>query len=114
VSQGKNSVIVESMDNKSRMPVFISTQVSSLEDICIFTYGEDVPLKDVLQQIYQVQVGERVDENVIADTAELKRYMEIIVPEYDREKVHVSDMKKLFNWYNLLHEHGILLFDDKV
>ena len=113
VSQGKNNIIVESMENKSRMPVFTSSQVSSLNDICVFTNDEDVPLKSVLHKIFQTTAGGKVQENRTSTDAELKKYMEEILPEYDKNRVHVSDMKKLFSWYNMLHENGLLIFDEK-
>lgn len=112
VSQGKNSIIVESLENKSRMPVFTSSQVSALSDICIFTDEEDLPLAKVFKKIHETTAGERVQESRMANDAELKKYMEEILPEYDRTKVHVSDMRKLFVWYNALHENDLLAFDE--
>ena len=113
VSQGKNNIIVEAMENKSRMPVFTSSPVSSLKDICVFTNDEDVALKDVFFKIFQTTSGEKVQESKISNDVELKKYMEEILPEYDKARVHVSDMKKLFSWYNILHENGLMVFDDE-
>ena len=109
---GKRNIIVESMEDKSRIPVFTSSPASSLNDICIFTTGEDVPLKDVFQKIFQAESGEKVQENRVSNDVELKKYMEEILPEYDKNRVHVSDMKKLFSWYNMLHENGLMSFDE--
>ena len=94
VSQGKKNIIVESLLDKSRIPVFASMQASSLNDICIFTTNEDLPLKDVFKRIFEVKEGKKAD--VSLDNPELKKYMEEILPEYDKDRVHVSDMKKLF------------------
>jgi hypothetical protein len=112
VSQGKTNIIVESLADHSRMPIFASHQASTLGDICIFTNNEDIPLKGVFKRIYQANYGEKVAENKIKDVSELKSYMDEILPEYDRDRVHVSDMKKLFSWYNILHEKNLLSFDD--
>ena len=109
---GKRNIIVESMEDKSRIPVFTSSPASSLNDICIFTTGEDVPLKDVFQKIFQAESGEKIQENRVSNDVELKKYMEEILPEYDKNRVHVSDMKKLFSWYNMLHENGLMSFDE--
>jgi len=112
VSQGKNSIIVESLENKLRMPVFTSSQVSSLNDICIFTDDEDVPLEKVFKKIFLTTSGDKVQESRMANDVELKKYMEEILPEYDKNKVHVSDMKKLFVWYNILYDNDLLIFED--
>ncbi len=112
VSQGKNNVIVESLLDKSRMPVFASMQASSLADICIFTMDEDVPLKDVFKRIFDVKEGKKADDIASLDNSGLKKYMEEILPQYDKDRVHVSDMKKLFAWYNILHDNNMLSFEE--
>lgn len=112
VSQGKNNIIVESLDDKSRIPVFVSTQASSLNDICIFTNDEDMPLENVFKKIFQVTAGDKIQNNKIGNDIELKKYMDEILPEYDKTRVHTSDMKKLFAWYNILQENNLLLFDN--
>ena len=108
VSQGKNNIIVESLLDKSRMPVFASTQASSLNDICIFTMEEDMPLEKVFQRIIEATNGNKTVDIASLDSVGLKKYMEEILPEYDKDRVHVSDMKKLFSWYNILHEKEML------
>lgn len=114
VSQGKNSIIVESLLDKSRMPVFASMQASSLDDICIFTMDEDMPLKDVFKQIFEVKEGKKADSIYSLDNSGLKKYMEEVLPQYDKERVHVSDMKKLFVWYNILHDNEMLSFEENI
>ena len=112
VSHEKNRMIVESLDNQVRMPVFASSRPSSLNDICIFTDEGDMVLKDVFKLIFEANSGEKVQENKLANDMELKKYMEEILPKYDKTKLHVSDMKKLFSWYNILQEHDLLSFDE--
>jgi hypothetical protein len=112
VSQGKNNIIVESLTDHSRMPVFGSNQTSSLNSICIYTYTEDIPLEKILKRIFQLTKGEKISEDKIKDNAELKNFMREITPDYDENKVHVSDMKKLFSWYNILLENDLASFED--
>ena len=112
VSHEKNRMIVESLDDKVRMPVFPSSRPSALDNICIFTDEGDVTLSDVFKLIFQANNGGKVQDNRIANDVELKKYMAEILPKYDKTKLHVSDMKKLFSWYNILHEYNLLSFDE--
>lgn len=113
VSQGKN-IIVESLLDGSRIPVFASMNVSTLDNICIFTEDEDLPLKDVLKRIFQKENGKKTIDVSTAKPTEIEACMAEIIPEYDPNKVHVSDMKKLFFWYNQLLEHDMLSFEEEV
>ena len=112
ISHDKNRMIVESLEDKSRMPVFISAKPSALDNIFIFTYNEDMPLKKAFKKIFEANNSGKVQENRIANDVEIKKYMEEVFPEYDKTRVHLSDMKKLFAWYNILHEKNILSFDE--
>ena len=112
VAQTKNGLIVESLIDKKRFPAYVSDKVSSLEDICIFTADEDLPLKDVFELIYKKEQGKACIDHKSNDAA-LKKYMEEVLPAYDKDRVYVSDMRKLFMWYNLLVEHGLLAPDEK-
>ncbi|MDR1879171.1 MAG: DUF5606 domain-containing protein [Bacteroidales bacterium] len=113
VSQGKQSIVVESLTDKTRIPVFVSMRASALDNICIYTNDEELPLRKVLKRISDFTGNTKISDLAKFDNAGLKKYMEEIIPEYDREKVHVSDMKKLFTWYNLLYEHNLLTFDEE-
>jgi hypothetical protein len=112
VAQTKTGAIVEAFSDKRRFPVFASEKMSSLEEISIFTTDEDIPLKDVFKKIFEKENGGAVqidkDNNAV-----LKAYMEEILPEFDKERVYVSDMKKLFTWYNLLQEKEMLDFTEE-
>jgi len=112
ISHEKNRIIVESLVDKTRMPVFSSSRPTSLDNISVFTYEEDMPLEKVLKKIFQATEGNKIQDNRVANDAEMKKYMEEILPDYDKTRVHVSDMKKLFMWYNILHENSLLSFDD--
>lgn len=110
VSQGRNGIIVESVLDKKRMAVHSTTKVSALEDIAIYTDTEEVPLKDVLLKIYEKVDGKQTISHKSSNN-ELKSFFESVLPDYDKERVYVSDIKKLISWYNLLIEHK--LFDPK-
>ncbi len=107
VSNTKNAIIVESLVDKKRMPAYASFKISALEDIAIFTDEGDVPLKDVFKNIKAKENGEKAISHK-ASSNELKSYMSEILPNYDEDRVYVSDMKKIFQWYNLLQEQDML------
>ena len=101
ISQGRNGVIVEGLIDKKRMNASSSVRVSALEDIAIYTSEKEVPLKEILQKIYTKENGGKaIDPKSPND--KLKAYFAEILPDYDQDKVYVSDMKKIFNWYNIL------------
>ena len=112
IAQSKERIIVESLIDKSRIPVYPTNKVSSLEDISIFTNSEEVPLKDVLRKIFTIENGGKAIDPK-SDNAALKKYMSSILPDYDQTKVYVSDMKKLFSWYNSLIENNLLSFPEE-
>lgn len=107
VAQSRGGVIVESITEEKRFPVSQASNVSALKDIAIYTYNEEVPLGDVFGKIYEKEDGGKAIDHK-AKPEELKAYMEDILPEYDRERVYNSDLKKLFQWYNLLQDQGML------
>ena len=100
--QSKNNVIVESVIDGNKFPAFSSNRISALEDISIYTYEGDELLADIFKAIFdQEKGGEAPSHKDSVD--DLKKYLRSIVPEYDEERVFTSDIKKLFQWYNLLH-----------
>jgi hypothetical protein len=113
VGQTKNGVICESVVDKKRIPAFNSHKISSLTDISIYTTGEDKPLKEVLQAIFDKEKGEKCIDPKSTDEKGMREYMKTVVPDYDEERVHVSDLRKLFNWYNQLHGSGLLTAEEK-
>jgi hypothetical protein len=112
VSQGRNGIIVESFADKKRMFVSASQKVSSLNDIAIFTDGEEVPLKNVLKSIHEMLAGSTAPDSK-SSPDELKQFMEKALPNYDRNRVYVSDIKKLVSWYNTLLSLDLLKFDEE-
>ncbi|SFT48908.1 hypothetical protein SAMN05216474_0848 [Lishizhenia tianjinensis] len=106
VGQGKNNIIVEALNDNKRIPAYATDRISALEDISIYTYEEDVPLKEVY-----IKFREKVaDEQVLShkeSLSKLESFLEEVLPDYDKERVYPSDIKKLFQWYNLLHKAGL-------
>jgi len=108
VAQASNGIIVESLLDKKRMPAYSHYKISGLEDISIFTYADDVPLKDVLKKIKEHEKGGKcIDPK--SEPSDLRVYLEKILPDFDKERVHNSDIKKLFTWYNLLLDNNLLV-----
>lgn len=109
VAQTKTGIVVESLTDGKRFTAFAHERMSALEEISIYTEGEDLPLRNVLKNIYQKENGEKsIDPNSSAH--ELAAYFEEVAPGYDKEKVYKSDIKKVFKWYNLLVEKELLDF----
>ena len=111
VAESKNNIIVESLDTKKRVPVYSSSKVSALEDIAIYTETEDVPLKDIFKAISEKEDGGSALSHKSSGN-ELKKYFEEVVPEYDQDRVYVSDIKKVLQWYNVLQEKEMLDFSE--
>ena len=107
VSQTKNGAIVESLADKKRCPVFKSDRISSLNEISIFTTEEEKPLGEVLQDIFRKEEGKPITFEIKkAAVTDLFAYFKEVLPNYDTEHVHASDVKKVLLWYNLLVNAG--------
>lgn len=113
ISESKNSVIVESLLTGKKSTAYASAKMSTLEDIAIYTINEDVPLKEVFKIIAEKENGGAAI-NVKVSNNELKDYFETILPQFDKERVYASDIKKVITWYNLLQEKGLLKFEDEI
>jgi hypothetical protein len=112
ISQGRNGIIVESFHDKKRTFIHVNTKASSLEDIAIYTEKEEMPLADVFKKIFDKEQGKKtIDHKSSPD--ELKQYFENILPDYDKDRVYVSDIKKVIYWYNTLANLKLLKFDEK-
>jgi len=111
IAQGKNAIIIEHLETKKRSSAYGSAKVSSLEDIAIFTEKEDMPLGIVFDLIHEKENGgTTIDAK--ADPVKLKAWFESILPDYSRDKVYVSDIKKVAHWYNILHTLGLLVKEE--
>jgi len=112
LSQTKSGALVESLIDKKRFPVFINEKISTLSEISIFTTEEDISLKEVFHNIYKKENGNKCIDSKSENNA-LKAYMLEILPNFDQDRVYVSDMKKLFSWYNLLQSLNYLDFSEE-
>ena len=101
ISQGKNMYVVESLVDGKRIPTYPRDKVVSLGDIAIYTSNEETPLSEVLTTIKERENGEKVS---ISNTQpeNLRKFFAEILPDFDRERVYPSDIKKLISWYNIL------------
>ena len=115
VSQTKGGAVVMNLVTGQKYPVFKNDRISSLGEIRLFTETDERPLEEVMQAIYKVLDGKATPfEPKKADGKELFALLEQAMPDYDRERVHTSDAKKLFSWYNVLLAAGKITFDDEV
>jgi len=114
ISQGNNMIIVESLKDKRRMPAYGNDKIISLGDIAMFTDDEDVPLRQVLKAVQEKNGGKLVAiDTKKASNDELREFMQGVLPNFDRDRVHPSDIKKLIQWYNLLTENGLTDFEEE-
>lgn len=114
VSQTKGGAIVKNLVTGQKYPVFRNDRISSLGEIRIFTETDECPLVEVMQSIYKVLEGKATGfDPKKAGSEELFDLLEKALPDYDRERVHTSDAKKLFAWYNVLLVAGKITFDDE-
>lgn len=111
LAQGKNAIIVEHLETKKRSSAYSSAKVSSLEDIAIFTEKEDMPLSKVFDLIYEKESGGPAPDHK-EDSAKLTKWFENVLPEYSKNKVYVSDIKKVAQWYNTLHKLDMLIKEE--
>jgi hypothetical protein len=111
IAQGKNAIIIEHLETKKRSSAYGSAKVSSLEDIAIFTEKEDLPLGKVFDLIFEKENGGTAIDSK-SDPVKLKTWFEVLLPDYSRDKVYVSDIKKVAQWYNILHNLGLLVKED--
>ncbi|MDE5707610.1 MAG: DUF5606 domain-containing protein [Alistipes sp.] len=109
VAQSTRGVIVESLLDGKRMNAASNSKVSALTEISIFTEGDDIPLAEVFSKIYAHTGGKEAISHKESPEA-LKAYFAEVLPEYDRDRVHVSDMKKVFSWFNILVGAGFTEF----
>lgn len=107
ISNTKNGVLVESLIDGKRIPAFSHERISSLEEISIFTETDDVPLKQIFHSIYNISNQQQALSHK-SSAKDLVSYFESILPDYDRERVYTSDIKKIIQWYNILQAKGLV------
>jgi len=116
VSRGNNNLIVEALDaTHKRIPAFGTDRITSLADVAMYTESDDVPLMDVLDNLKQLEGGKKASINEKkASGEELREYFTKVLPEWDRDRVQSSHIKKLISWYNILVEAGITDFKEEM
>ena len=107
ITQTKNGLIVESIIDKRRMPVYSSEKVSPLEDISIYTNEGDLPLAEVYEKFYKKTAGKKTIDHK-SDPEKLRSYLKELVTDYDEDRVYNSDLKKMFQWFNILIDADLL------
>lgn len=107
VTEAKNSIIVESLITGKRMPAYSTAKISALSDISVFTETGEIQLKELFKKLQEA--GKTISPKASPD--EIKALFAEVLPDYDRERVYASDMKKILSWYQLLSEKD-LLHDD--
>jgi hypothetical protein len=112
ITEAKNRIIVESLTTGKRMPASTQAKISSLEDIAVYTHSGDIPLKDIMKRIFDHENGGPAIDFRSSD-AEIRKYFEGVVPDYNKDKVYLSDIKKVIHWYNILHEKELLSFEEE-
>lgn len=114
VSSMKNGLIVESLTDGKRLPVYGNQKVMALTDVSMFTDGDDVPLSKVFDLLYDLEKGGPSIDGRKTDEKALREHFGKVLVNFDRERIYNSDIRKLYNWYNQLHEKGLLEKDDEV
>lgn len=108
LTQTRSGAIVESLSDKKRLNVTIHSNVSILSEIAIYTLQEEKPLPQVFELIKQKENGQKTSVSHKDNKETLEEYFFNILPDYDEDRVYVSDIKKVIQWYNILHENGLL------
>lgn len=106
-------LIVEDVQSKKRMTVSPRDRIVSLADIAMYTDAEDKPLGEILDLVYAKNEGKPVDVKTLNKEGKLKDEFGEVLPDFDRDRVHDNDVKKLFNWYNILLSTGMTQFAEK-
>ena len=112
ISSGKNMLIVESLADKKRMPAYPHDKIMSLGEIAMYTDADDIPLSTVLTNLRNLENGAAASINPkTATTDSLYDYMGKVLPSFDRDRVHATDIKRLIQWYNILIAAGFTEFE---
>ena len=107
VSQGKNTVIVESFTDGKKTPLYSHNQANMLEEIGVYTYDDTKPLSEVFDDIAKKEDCKQAISHK-SSTNELNTYFREILTDYDEERVYISDIKKVIQWYNVLQKAGLI------
>ena len=112
VSNGQNAIIVESLIDGKRFQAFSNAKIIALQDISVYTEDDDMPLEEVFKHMYDYTEGKEAI-NHKASEKEVVDFIMGALPSYDKDRVYVSDMRKMIQWYNLLFKNNLLNFDSQ-
>ena len=107
ISRNNNSIIIECLENKKREPLYSHVQATMLEEISIYTYEDTKPLSDILNLISKKEQGKETLSHK-SSKEQLISFFREIMPDYDEERVYISDIKKVLQWYNILQKSGFI------
>ncbi len=113
LKKSHNGVIVENLETGKKMNADAAAQISALEDISVYTEEGDLALEKVFKAIHEKENGQKAMNPKKASGKELENYFEEIIPDFDKDRVYASDMKKILKWYNLLHKLDMLNFQEE-
>ncbi|HOR40652.1 MAG: DUF5606 domain-containing protein [Paludibacteraceae bacterium] len=113
LSGNKKMIIAESLIDGKKSPVHSHEKVISLADIAIYTDTKEVPLREVFATLLEKSEGKESLDSKVSSTDELKKHFATVLPDYDRDRVHNSDIKKIYAWYNLLIKNNITDFSEE-
>ena len=108
VAQSRTGAIVQGLSDEKRFPVSSTSNVSSLQDIAIYTYDAEVPLKEIFKKIQEKESNANTSVGHKESSQKLMSYFEEILPDFDQERVYASDVKKVIQWYNTLNTAKLL------
>ncbi len=112
ISNTKNGVLVESLLDGKKIPAFSHERISSLEEISVFTETDDVPLKQIFHSMFNI-MNQQPALSHKSSAKELTAFFASVLPDYDSDRVYVSDIKKMVQWYNLLQSKGLIDLDEE-
>ncbi|MFV0520965.1 MAG: DUF5606 domain-containing protein [Mangrovibacterium sp.] len=110
ISEGKNSIIVESLLTGKRMPAYSTARISSLAEIAIFTETGEEELKKIFENTKTIKGDAELPK---MDNSEMTDLFAEVLPDYDKDRVYTSDIKKVFQWYNILFKNNLLDFSEE-
>lgn len=113
IGQSRGGVLVNKIGEKRKISVPGNARMSALEDIAIYTYDEEIPLKKVMFNIFNKEEGNATINHKISEE-ELKDFFRAILDEYDEERVYASDIRKIIQWYNILQSNDLLIVAEEV
>lgn len=113
VTQTRTGFVAESLLDGKRITVGMRNNVSVLSEIAIYTLDKELPLREVFLKIQVKEKGGKTSVGHKAEKIKLEEYFFEVLPDYDEDRVYASDIKKIIQWYNLLHDKGITDFDEK-